>query len=411
MAFVARKAPSILPAAPAATSSFKHMIYEEPHFAMQNSLNKLIKEKINPNVAQWEKSGRYPAHVVFKFLGQLGVFAANKPVEFGGMGADFRMGIAIAEQIGAVDCGSIPMSVMVQTDMSTPALSQFGSDVLRNRFLRPTINGDLVSSIAVSEPHAGSDVSAIRTTARRSGSDLLINGSKMWITNGEQADWACVLVNTSKEPNVHKNKSLVCVPLDLPGVHRSTPLDKLGMRSSDTVQLFFDDVRVPSTYIIGEEGRGFTYQMKQFNDERLVTVAVGLLPLQKCINETIEYARDRSIFGKTLLDQQYVQFRLAELEAELEATRSLLYRTVLARCQGEDVSMLTAMSKLKIGRLARKVTDQCLQIWGGAGYLNENGISRAFRDFRIFSIGAGCDEVMMQIIHKTQFRRHQMSKN
>ncbi|EFO98655.1 CRE-ACDH-6 protein [Caenorhabditis remanei] len=405
MALLARKAPALLPAP--TTSTMKHMIYDETHFAMQNSLSKMITEKINPNVAQWEKSGRYPAHYIFKMMGQLGVFAVNKPEEFGGTGRDFSMSIAVAEQIGSIDCGSIPMSVMVQTEMSTPALAQFGSDFLRNRFLRPSLNGDLVSSIAVSEPHAGSDVSAIRTHARRFGTDLIINGSKMWITNGDQADWACVLVNTSNEKNLHKNKSLVCIPLDSPGVHRSSPLDKLGMRCSDTVQLFFEDVRVPASFIIGEEGRGFSYQMKQFNDERLVTVAVGLLPLQNCINKTIEYARERSIFGKTLLDQQYVQFRLAELEAELEATRSLLYRTVMARCQDEDVSMLTAMSKLKIGRLARKVTDSCLQIWGGAGYLNDNGISRAFRDFRIFSIGAGCDEVMMQIIHKTQSKRQQ----
>ncbi|CAI5446069.1 unnamed protein product [Caenorhabditis angaria] len=386
-------------------AGIKHMIYDETHLAMQTSLKKIITEKINPNVNQWEKSGKYPAHYIFNQLGKLGVFAANKPADFGGMGYDFAMSIAIAEQIGSIDCGSIPMSVMVQTDMSTPALSQFGSDFLRDQFLRPSISGDLVSSIAVSEPHAGSDVSAIRTTARRSGGDLIINGSKMWITNGEQADWACVLVNTSKNDNLHKNKSLVCIPLNSRGVHRSNRLDKMGMRSSDTVQLFFDDVRVPESYIIGEEGKGFIYQMKQFNDERLVTVAVGLLPLQKCLNDTLKYAKTRQIFGKTLLDQQAVQFRLAELEAELEATRSLLYRTVLSRCQGQDVTMLTAMSKLKIGRLARKITDECLQIWGGAGYLNDNSISRAFRDFRIFSIGAGCDEVMMQIIHKNQNKR------
>ncbi|CAB3403462.1 unnamed protein product [Caenorhabditis bovis] len=388
-------------------ASVKHMIYDEPHFAMQSSLRRLIKEKINPNVSQWEANGSYPAHHVFKELGRIGVFAANKPHKFGGLGYDFSMSIAIAEQIGAVACGSIPMSAMVQTDMSTPALARFGSDALRDLFLRPSISGDCVSSIAVSEPHAGSDVSAIRTHARRHGSDLIINGSKMWITNGEQADWACVLINTvANTTNKHRNKSLVCVPLDIKGVHRSTRLEKLGMRSSDTVQLFFDDVRVPSSYIIGEEGHGFSYQMQQFNDERLVTVAVGLAPLQRCIDETLKYANGRTIFGRTLLDQQYVQFRLAELEAELEATRSLLYRTVLARCQGdENVSMLTAMAKLKIGRLARKITDECLQIWGGAGFLADNDISRAFRDFRVFSIGAGCDEVMMQIIHKNQSRR------
>ncbi|CAD6188405.1 unnamed protein product [Caenorhabditis auriculariae] len=377
-----------------------HILYDERHLAVQQTLRKIIDDKINPQVRDWERDGIFPAHQVFKTLGRVGIFAANKPQKYGGLGKDFSLSIAVAEELGSIACGSVPMSLLVQSDMATPALAEYGSDELRETFLRPSISGDVVACIAVSEPHAGSDVSAIRTTARRSGGDLILNGTKMWITNGEQADWACVLANSVDNSDIHHNKSLICVPLHSEGVHRSRRLEKLGMRCSDTVQLFFDDVRVPVKNIIGREGYGFLQQMKQFNDERLVTVAVALAPLQKCISDTLNYARDRRIFGSTLLDQQYIQYGLAELQIELEATRSLLYRTVLARLDGEDVSLLTAMAKLKVGRLARKVTDRCLQVWGGAGYLDESHIARCFRDLRVFSIGAGSDEVMLSIVHK-----------
>ncbi|EYC25438.1 hypothetical protein Y032_0012g1892 [Ancylostoma ceylanicum] len=220
-----------------------HMLYTEKHMEMRRELRKLIERSINPHVQKWEEAGRFPAHAVFKQLGNMGVLAVSKPPAFGGLGLDFSYSIAVAEELGSIDCAAIPMSVCVQTHMATPALAEFGSDSLRSEFLTPSMAGDLVACIAVSEPEAGSDVAAIRTTATRSGSDLIINGHKMWITNGAQADWACVLVNTSYNSSPHRNKSLVCVRLDEPGVHRTANLKKLGMHSSDTAEIFFDDVR------------------------------------------------------------------------------------------------------------------------------------------------------------------------
>ncbi|KAK6038660.1 acyl-CoA dehydrogenase, middle domain protein [Cooperia oncophora] len=216
-----------------------HMLYNEKHMTIRRELRKLIDRSINPHVQKWEDAGRFPAHAVFKQLGNLGVLAVNKPEAFGGLGLDFSYSIAVAEELGSIDCAAIPMAVCVQTNMATPALAEFGSDSLREEFLAPSIAGDLVSCIAVSEPEAGSDVAAIRTRAVRSGTDLIINGHKMWITSGEQADWACVLVNTNNNPSPHRNKSLVCVRLNEPGVHRSANLKKLGMHSSDTAEIFF----------------------------------------------------------------------------------------------------------------------------------------------------------------------------
>ncbi|KHN76593.1 putative acyl-CoA dehydrogenase 6 [Toxocara canis] len=302
--------------------------------------------------------------------------------------------------MGRVHCAAIPMAVAVQTDMATPALADFGSDSLKREFLRPTVEGDMVACIGVSEACAGSDVAAIRTRVHWHGSDLIIDGSKQWITNGNQADWICLLANTNENESIHRNKSLICVRLDEPGIHRSKRIEKLGMHSSDTAEIYFDSVRVPSRNIIGEEGRGFVYQMLQFQDERLVAVAVLLEPLQRIIDLTIEYTRERRIFGKSVLDNQVVHYRLAELQTEIETIRSLLYRAVMERLSGSDVTLLASMGKLKAARLARTITDSCLQFWGGNGYTWDNPVSRYHRDFRLFSIAGGCDEVMLNIICK-----------
>ncbi|CAI4231429.1 unnamed protein product [Auanema sp. JU1783] len=385
----------------AAQTPLKHsIIYNEKHVEVKRTIKQVVDKHINPNVQQWEADGCFPAHEVFKRLGDAGALAVNKPTEYGGLGLDFSYSIAVAEELGRVTCGAIPMAVSVQNDMATPALAEFGSDHLRREFLTPSITGDAVACLAISEPEAGSDVAAIRTHARWDGSDLIISGSKLWITNGTQADWACVLVNTNQHPSLHRNKSLLCIRLDEAGIHRSPPLKKLGMQSSDTAQIFFDDVRVPSRNIIGDEGRGFVYQMMQFQDERLVTAAVLLEPLKRCIDLTIDYTRNRNIFNSTVLNQQIVHYSLAELQTELEALKALLYATVAARIAGEDVTLPASMAKLKAGRLARQITDSCMQFWGGQGYLWDNPISQLHRDLRLHSIGAGCDQVMLSIICK-----------
>lgn len=221
----------------------------------------------------------------------------------------------------------------------------------------------------------------------------------MWITNSTQADYFCVLVNTS-DGAVHKNKSLIIVPAKTKGVSFSAPLDKLGMRSSDTAQVFFDDVRVPQSNLIGEEGMGFIYQMQQFQEERLFAAAGGLKGMERNINDTIDYTRERHAFGKPLLDNQVIHFRLAELQSDVEALRALTYSAVEGYINGEDVTMKASMAKLKIGRLSREVSDSCLQYWGGMGYMWDNSVARSYRDSRLGSIGGGADEVMLGIICK-----------
>lgn len=374
-------------------------LYTQEHNAIRESLRKIIDTEINPYVDQWEKEEQFPAHRVFKILGQAGMLGANKPTEYGGMGLDFSYSIAIAEELGNIRCGGIPMAIGVQSDMATPALTRFGSDELKRQFLVPTIAGDLVACLGVSESGAGSDVASIKTKAVRNGDDYIINGSKMWITNGCQADWMCLLTNTSTGPS-HKNKSLICLPMKTPGVHVTKKIDKMGMKSSDTAQIFFEDVRVPSKYLIGEEGMGFIYQMLQFQEERMWGVANVLTPMENILQETIKYTSERKIYNQRLLDNQIVHFRLAELSTEVELLRSLLHRTVGLYIDGNDVTKLASMAKLKAGRLARELSDSCLQFWGGMGFTNEVLVSRFYRDSRLLSIGAGADEVMLAIICK-----------
>ena len=381
------------------------MNYTHEHLAIQNTLKRFIDAEINPHVDEWEEAEIFPAHELFKKLGQLGLLGLTKPQDFGGAGLDYSYGLAMAEALGHIDCGGIPMAIGVQTDMCTPALARFGSEELKREFLAPAIAGDTVGCIGVSEPGAGSDVSGVKASARKDGDDYLISGQKMWITNSLQADWMCMLVNTGDGP-VHKNKSLVIVPLRdqgrlRPGIEAAKKIRKIGMNASDTGLLYFDEVRVPQRYRIGVEGQGFIYQMQQFQEERLWCAASCLLSLSNCIQWTVEWAQERKMFGATLADQQWVQFKLAEMKTELECLRALTYRTCDLYIQGQDVLELASMAKLKAGRLNRLIPDGCLQFWGGMGYTWENKVSRLYRDGRLGSIGGGADEVMMGIIAKT----------
>lgn len=370
----------------------------QEHRELSESLKKFIEAEINPHVDEWEEAEQFPAHELFKKMGNMGFLGISKPTEFGGNGLDYSYEAVASEALGYIACGGVAMAIGVQTNMSTPALARHGSDELRREFLAPAIAGDMVGCIGVTEAAAGSDVASLKTTARKDGDDYVINGSKMYITNGLQADWICLLTNTGDGP-VHKNKTLILVPMDSPGITKHK-IRKIGMMSSDTAQLFFDDVRVPQRNRIGEEGRGFIYQMQQFQEERLFAAARGPRVMEEAINETIEYTRERKAFGKAILDNQVVNYRLAELQTEVEALRALTYHAVELYVAGEDVTKLASMAKLKVGRLQREVMDSCLQYWGGQGYMWESSISRKFRDFRLTSIGGGADEVMLKVITK-----------
>ena len=375
------------------------MKWTDEHESIRETAAKFVDNEINPFVDQWEEDGIFPAHELFKKLGNLGMLGISKPEKYGGLGLDYSYSIVFAEEMGRIQTGGVGMGIGIQTDMSTPALAKFGSEELCNEFLVPAISGDVVTSIAVSEPHAGSDVAAIKTEAKKDGDDYIINGTKMWISNSTQADYFCLLANTS-EGQRHKNKSLIIVPSDTPGVSLSEPLNKLGMRSSDTAQIFFDSVRVPQRNRIGEEGMGFMYQMFQFQEERIYAAASALKSYENIIQETIEYTKQRETFGKPILDNQIVQFKLAELQTEVELLRALTYNAVEEYIDGKDVLTKASMVKLKSGRLGRELTDACLQFWGGMGFMWESSVARAYRDTRLGSIGGGSDEVMLGIISK-----------
>ena len=375
------------------------MQFTAEHEEFRRTVKQFVDNEINPHVEQWEKDGLFPAKELFMKMGELGLLGVTKPEEYGGLGLDLSYGLVVAEELGAIHCGGIPMAIGVQTDMATPALALHGSKELCEKYLTKAISGEAVFCIGVSEPNAGSDVAGVKTTAVRDGDDYVINGTKMWITNSTQADYMCLLANTSDGP-FHKNKSLILVPMDVDGIEVAPKLDKLGMRSSDTAQVFFKDVRVPAKNLIGQEGMGFILQMQQFQEERIFGAVVCLKALEKCIRETIEYTSQRMAFGKSILDNQVVSFRLAELQAEIEALRALTYRACEVNMQGEDATYLATAAKLKAGRLCREVTDACLQYWGGMGFMNENLISQYYRDMRLVSIGGGADEVMLGILCK-----------
>ena len=375
------------------------MLLSHEHRELYRTVKKFVVEELNPHVAEWEREGIWPAHEVLKKMGRLGFLGINKPEHCGGQGLDYSYQLMFAQALGNCLCGGVPMGLGVVTDMASPALARFGDPALQMEYLAPVIAGDMCCSIAVSEAGAGSDVASIKTHARKDGGDYVINGSKMWITNGTQSDWACMLVNTG-EGRPHENKSLIVVPLDARGIDRRTKLDKLGMRSSDTAMIFLDEVRVPQRNLIGKEGMGFTYQMLQFQEERLFAAASGLDGLFNLIDETVEYTRQRQAFGQSLLDNQVVHFRLAELRTEVEAVKALTYQATEEHVAGRDATMLASMAKLKIGRVAREVTDACLQYWGGQGYMWDTNVARAYRDTRLVSIGGGADEIMLGIICK-----------
>ena len=376
------------------------MNFTHEHLEIQNTLKRFIDAEINPHVDEWEAAEIFPAHEVFKKLGNLGLLGLTKPEEYGGAALDYSYAMAMAESLGHIHCGAVPMAIGVHTDMCTPALARFGSDALKREFLAPAIAGDMVGCIGVSEPGAGSDVASIKSHARKDGDDYVITGQKMWITNSLQADWMCMLVNTSDGPQ-HKNKSLVMVPMNTPGIEKARKIRKIGMHASDTGLIYFDEVRVPQRYRIGAEGQGFMYQMMQFQEERLWAAASCLQSLNNCIQWTVEWAQERKLFGATLADQQWVQFKLAEMKTEVECLRALTYRACDLYVQGQDVTELASMAKLKAGHLNRIIPDGCLQFWGGMGYTLENKVSRMYRDGRLGSIGGGADEVMLQILAKT----------
>jgi len=383
-------------------------VYASPftaeHAMFRKSVRAFIDKEITPHVDEWEHAELWDAHGVLKKMGDLGFLGLSYSSEFGGAEADIWFTVVLMEELGRIPCGGVPMGISVHTDMCSPALAKYGSDELRHQYLAPAIRGEMVGAIGVTEPNAGSDVASITTRTDSDGDDYVINGSKMYITNGVQADWVCLLART--EPGTgYKGMSLILVPTNTPGFIVDKKLKKLGNHSSDTAVLTFENCRVPKTNLIGVEGMGFYMQMEQFQRERLVAALLGVVGMEQAVRKTIQYCQERVTFGKPLIANQWIQFKLAELLTEIEALRHLSYHTAALLEQDEtslEVTKLASMCKLKVGRLMREVADTCLQFYGGMGYMEETPISRYFRDARLTSIGGGADEVMLGIIAKLE---------
>jgi len=374
------------------------MHFTAEHDQFRSTVRQVVQREIDPYIDEWEDAGIFPAHELFPKLAAAGLLGLEYDPEYGGQGADHSYTVIFGEEVGRAGCGGVPMAISVQTDMATPSLHRFGSHELKQQYLAPAIRGEMVAAIAVTEPDAGSDVAGIRTRAVRDGDEWIINGSKLYITNGTQADWLCLLARTSDEDTGYRGMSQIVVPTDRPGFTVSRKLDKLGNRSSDTAELSFVDLRVPVANTIGEIGRGFQQQMAQFQNERMIAAYMSIGGMQVAVDRTIEYVKQRHAFGHPLADNQHIQFALAELVAEIDVARAYNHTCAEAYLRGEDTTRYATIAKLMTGRLNRKVADTCIQFHGGVGYMEETWTARFFRDSRLLSIGGGADEVMLRVL-------------
>ena len=373
------------------------MTFSDEHEQFRTTVRRYVEDKLNPRVPEWEADEMMPLHDVFSEMAALGMLGLNYATEDGGQGADALFTLVLAEEMGRCDHGALPMALGVQVDMATPSLARFGTRKQKDRWLRPAMEGAMVASIAVSEPDAGSDVAGIRTRATRDGDEWVINGTKTWITNSLQADWLCLLARTSDEGG-YGGMSQILVPTDTPGFSVAKIPDKLGMRASDTGTLSFDDCRVPVANTIGEAGRGFQQQMAQFVVERTWSTFTTVGACDRALERTKEYCSQRHVFGKPLLANQYLGFTLAGLAARVDMLRVYNEAMAARRDAGDDITRQATIAKLTAGRLVREVADTCLQYHGGMGYVEENWPARFWRDNRLTAIGAGADEVMLQVL-------------
>jgi citronellyl-CoA dehydrogenase len=371
--------------------------FKEEHEIFRSSFRDFVEKELAPNVDAWEKAEEFPRQI-FKRMGDLGFLGVSYAEELGGGGGDYWMTVAWAEELVRSRCAGLNMALMVQTDMATPIIDALGTRQQKQEFLEPSIRGDRIAALGISEPGAGSDVAGLRTTARKVGGDYVINGAKTFITNGTRADFITLAVRTGEEG--YGGVSLVLFPTDTRGFHVSRKLHKIGNHASDTAELSFEDCRIPTHYLLGEENQGFYYIMMNFQGERLIAAISAVAGCDRAIDDALHYGRERSAFGRPILKFQVWRHQFADLVTEVEAARWLTYRACdLFNRKQEAVKEIT-MAKLFAGELLCRVTDRCLQFHGGYGYTDEFPISRAWRDARLITIGGGTSEIMKEILSK-----------
>ena len=373
--------------------------FTEEHDLIRQTVTRFCKEEIAPYAAEWDEEGTFPRDL-FKKAGDLGLFGIRIDPKWGGGGLDWWATTAYVESLTFSDSGSVNMALMVQSDMTIPVIQELGTEEQKEEFLRPAVRGDWIGSLGISEPGGGSDVANIKTRARTEGSDLVISGQKLWITNGTRADFIVLAVRTGVEG--HKGISLVLFPTKTKGFSVGKKLKKIGNLASDTAELFFDECRIPARYILGQKDRGFYYIMENFQGERMVASIGSLAGMDKALRNAIEYGRTRTAFGTPIGKFQVWKHRFAEHLTAVEAGRWLVYHAVdLVNRRQRAVKEIT-MAKLYTSDLAQKVAYDCMQIMGGFAYTTEYSIGRMWRDVRLSTIGAGASEIMKEIIAKEE---------
>jgi alkylation response protein AidB-like acyl-CoA dehydrogenase len=378
----------------------KHFIFTDEHEQLRDSIRRFVEKELTPHADEWEQT-TFPDWV-FHRMGELGFLGLDKPEDVGGQGGDYYTSLVLAEEMARSESGGMAMGVAVHTDMAMPPIIAFGTPEQKKAWVEPAIRGEKILCLGITEPDAGSDVASIKTRAvyDEAADEYVINGSKTYITNGHRAD-AIVLVTKTDPSAGYDGVTLFIVPMDAPGVVREKKLDKLGMRASDTALLAFQDVRVPASAVLGEVGKGFYHIMWELQGERLIMCAGAVAGAQLVMEKTLQYAKDRKAFGKSIANFQVTRHKFAEMATKIEAARSLTYMTAWRFANKEYPVREISMAKLYVARIAVEVADECIQIHGGAGYMTEVGIDRVWRDMRLNRIGAGTDEVMLEVIGKS----------
>jgi citronellyl-CoA dehydrogenase len=367
------------------------------HEAFRKTARAFVEKEMTPFALEWDRQGIFPREL-FKKAGELGLLGINLDPRYGGSGLDFWYVTAFCEELVRSRNAGVNMALLVQSQMATPIINEIGTDEQKREFLAPAIAGEKIAALGVSEPGAGSDVANIKTTARRVGDDYVINGSKMWITNGTRADFITLAARTGEDG--YGGISLLTFPTDVKGFSVSKKLDKVGNLSSDTAILFFEDCRVPARYVLGEENEGFYHIMTNFQGERLVGALTCVAGMELMLADAMAYGLEREAFGRPILKFQVWRHKLVEHLTSVEAAKRLTYHAVELFDQKENPVREISMAKLLAGDLIQKVAYDCQQFYGGMGYIDETPIARAWRDARLISIGGGTSEIMKEIIAK-----------
>jgi acyl-CoA dehydrogenase len=377
----------------------KSIYVNEDLEAIRAGVREFVENEIVPNVEDWEEARAVPRELLDE-MGKLGFFSLRIPEEYGGLGLGHMASLVFAEELGRITAGGVGVTILVHTDLATPYLTRFGSEELKDRWLPKFATGEMITAIGITEPDAGSDVAALRTSAVRDGEGWRINGTKMFITNGGFADVVFIAARTNPDAKGSRGLSLLAVEKGTEGFSASRALDKMGWHSSNTAELVLDDVWVPDQNLIGEENRGFYYIMQNFQNERLVIGGSAVGEAQKAIELTLDYVRNRVAFGSPLWEKQTIRQRLAMLQAEVDAAREFAYRAAWMTDEGIDSVREVSELKALVGELSNKVLYNCVQFHGGMGYVAETAIERMYRDVRINSIGGGATEVMLEEVAK-----------